>query len=354
MLTTSSHHHFNQVLTSVDIRQDLAEKTLRNTQRKRERGKGRQLVDPILVSPEGKSTMALKGDKKKVEQLKKELKAKDTTIEKVNKELLVLRSTNEELSNTNNVQLEDIEGLKSDVSRLTEGNKDLEAKLVDHKTMVTQYENLQKDFDKNRNELIETQKQLEAFQSDNGPPANGAFTHTAKDYNDLVERNRRLGRKNSELGIRIAKVEDCLKQAIKACKKAGVSAKFERHDDVCKHLAVYIKEPGYRKFKFVKGDEATKKFLQACYDYVTKELPSMKNSADKDDYCPFDEFERIYEPFCQGTLATRRQYSQSSMVKSLVRKSNLVLTVSIFPFRDLTQALFHLRFLQGAQLYPHH
>ena len=113
-----------------------------------------------------------------------------------------------------------------------------------------------------------------------------------------------------------------LQDALQALKDGGKHAKSEENTQIKKAIEKWIKDYGFRKTKFVKGD-ALIKFMKETHEAIKDKLGLDRPDAD---HCtPLPEFLRIYEGAIQACLGNRRQCVQTQLLE--VTKSKLLFCV---------------------------
>ena len=140
---------------------------------------------------------------------------------------------------------------------------------------------------------------------------------------NLQKENKKLKTDKKALEKELTKMKEALKLASEALSASGKFSPHEVASDVVKKIKPWAKGEGYRDFKFIHGPLATRRFMEACYAGVVKELPSLQDE-DHDDYCDLENFCRIYTKCSLGALRSRLQYSQTLMQKACQRKSLVV------------------------------
>ena len=125
-----------------------------------------------------------------------------------------------------------------------------------------------------------------------------------------------LNKSNNEYKTMNQKLKVELEGAMTILREKGVSSVHEESLNIRQMSNKYIKNEGYRRWKFINSEQDSKNFMSDCYSYVLHHIPTFGED-EHEDYCSFSEYQRIYTKQSSKVLAGRRQLSQTNMFKAV-------------------------------------
>jgi regulator of replication initiation timing len=134
------------------------------------------------------------------------------------------------------------------------------------------------------------------------------------DVEDLTGAVTELTAENNEFRKDNANLNKHLKAAMTALKATGNHSTMEESKTVKNKIHAYVKEHGFREWKFIKSDVPKKAFVDEIYNNIAEALGM--TDLESDFYCSKENFHRIYTGVSVKKLGDRRQLTQTMMLKA--------------------------------------
>ena len=92
------------------------------------------------------------------------------------------------------------------------------------------------------------------------------------------------------------------------------------NDLAVKKINTWVKEVGYREWKFSDGPDEQREFAEMAYNGIKDDRELGWAKEDADSYLGFEEFNRIYDESVRKALNSRRQYTQTKCKNAITGK----------------------------------
>lgn len=168
-----------------------------------------------------------------------------------------------------------------------------------------------RDLSKSNAQLMAVNKSLEAENKKLKASGGGADPALLK---RVQTENKELKQSNEALKLQLAEATKSLRGAGKGFLKAEVN------DMAVKKINTWVKEVGYREWKFSDGPDEQREFAEMAYNGIKDDRELGWAKEDADSYLGFEEFNRIYDESVRKALNSRRQYTQTKCKNAITGK----------------------------------